>query len=133
MVGQAFSSLAPAEVIRIVEAIRKRYTHHDNLHAYLWEDFENSVSIRNSAGWEIACDYPVEEPLLIFQEGSKFSAFRFANQDAVRQVLAESPGFEFFLTDDECSFVMCFNHHDYLIGVGACRNWLSQLPDCPGT
>jgi hypothetical protein len=44
-------------------------------------------------------------------------------RDAVA-VLAESTGFEFYLTDIDATFLLCFNHHDFLIAAGDARPWL---------
>lgn len=33
-------------------------------------------------------------------------------------LLSETYGFEFYITDKECSYLLCFNHHDILYGCG---------------
>jgi hypothetical protein len=41
-------------------------------------------------------------------------------------VLGECTGFEFYLTDLEGDYVICFNHHDFLIGTGSAETWIRE-------
>lgn len=50
--------------------------------------------------------------------------FEFTHRRDIVAVLAECTGFEFYLTDVEATFLLCFNHHDVLIAAGDARPWL---------
>ncbi len=47
-------------------------------------------------------------------------------RDAVA-ILEECTGFEFYLTNVEAKFLVCFNHHDFLIAAGDAAPWLIAL------
>ena len=36
-------------------------------------------------------------------------------------------GFEFYVFDSSISYLICFNHHDQLIGVGSAKEWVNSL------
>ncbi len=41
-------------------------------------------------------------------------------------LLGETYPFEVYLTDELVDFVLCFNHHDYLIATGRAKEWLTR-------
>ncbi len=47
--------------------------------------------------------------------------------DALRSLLANSYHFEFYVTDVDASYLICFNHHDFVIAWGTACPWLRQL------
>lgn len=127
--GEVAERISVVEVSQLISEIRRKFTAPEINSAFLWEQFENEVSRRNERGWQLLCEYLVSEPILLSEEGESFVGFRFHSQSSLSRVIAESPGFEFYLTDAKATFVICHNHHDCLIGVGACAEWLSQLPE----
>lgn len=127
--GDSVNELDSREVDRIVDLIRRRFTGGQFNHRYLWEDFENDLSKRCADGWRRLCDFSVSHPVILFQSEHDFEGFSFASSDCLSRVLAESPGFEFYLTNPEVDFVICFNHHDYLICVGTSKDWLATIPE----
>jgi len=93
----------------------------------LWETFHGDLARSRSDGWSLICDYPEPIPILLFQDGDEFRAYEFSSSESLKIVLAESPGFEFYVTNQMASFVLCHNHHDFIVGVGECNWWLSAL------
>jgi hypothetical protein len=45
------------------------------------------------------------------------------------RVLEECFNFEYYLTDQDCSYFICFNHHKYLVTAGTAADWLKNLLD----
>jgi hypothetical protein len=125
--GQSLLPLSPLEVDALVHSIRSRYVYDARRSAFLWESFRNGFAARIPDGWSIACSYPELEPILLFLDGDSYAAYRFASSTDLQRILAESPVFEFYVTNAGASFVLCFNHHDFLIGVGSCVDWLRQV------
>ncbi|WP_346768745.1 DUF6756 family protein [Paenibacillus sp. HB172176] len=33
---------------------------------------------------------------------------------------------EFYITNKRCDYLLCFNHHDYLIACGEAINWIKD-------
>lgn len=45
---------------------------------------------------------------------------------ALECLLANSHGFEFYVTDAGAGFLICFNHHDVLLCWGSAKEWLER-------
>jgi hypothetical protein len=64
--------------------------------------------------------------VLLFDAGEEQEMFAVPSGRALNQLLANSPGFEFYVTDREVSYLICFNHHDVLICWGNAKDWLED-------
>lgn len=42
-------------------------------------------------------------------------------------ILAETSGFEFYITNKNVDYIICFNHHDCLSGCGTAKNWIADI------
>lgn len=62
--------------------------------------------------------------LLVTKEGDVFEA---KNGDHLRLVFDETPRFEFYVCDGEMTYLLCLNHHDYLIGCGTSIPFVDKL------
>jgi hypothetical protein len=93
----------------------------------LWEHFESSVSIQNQDAWKWIEDYVENRQVLMFFELDNDEAvFLFPNASSIVSVLEKTANFEFYLTDTEATYIICFNHHNYLIASGAAEGWLTK-------
>ena len=77
-------------------------------------------------GWARIADYVGGRACVMLPEDGE-TGWGFASGGELREVLAELPGFEFYVCDEEASYLLCHNHHDYLIGWGAALD-RSELP-----
>ena len=121
--------LSGDEVHRVIGLIAGRYTGPIHENGRLWEAFRGDMARRRSDGWSLICDYPEPSPILLFQEDGEFRGYEFSSPGDLRAVLAESAGFEFYVTNKEAEFVLCHNHHDFIVGVGECHQWLSAVEE----
>jgi hypothetical protein len=121
--------LSPEESQRLIGIIIARFTIPRDDARPLWETFQDDVSRRRTDGWSVICDYATDSPILLFQQPNGFAGYQFASGDDLRNILADTPGFELFVTDERADYVLCHNDHDFLIGVGACREWLSGIEE----
>lgn len=119
--------LPECEVDQLIRTIEERYVRLTARNCFLWEAFENSVSVRKVDGWKDLCEYCQQAPNLLYREDSRNSGRRLTSGSALKKLLSECPGFEFYVTDSTVEYVLCHNHHDYLIGVGRCVEWLGTL------
>ncbi|QRK07781.1 hypothetical protein JQX13_48705 [Archangium violaceum] len=86
------------------------------------------MSIRNPDAWQWISSVPRSgRVILFFEEHEEPAGFAFNSGTDVVSALAESTGFEFYLTDDAISFLITFNHHDYLSAAGDAAGWLNDL------
>ena len=53
-------------------------------------------------------------------------ALRFQSGTDLVAVLEESHRSEFYVTNDNVSWLIAYNDHDYLIGVGEAADWIAQ-------
>lgn len=127
--GTLARPLSSDEVHRLVGMIVDRFTRPLRDDHPLWETFYEDVARRRSDGWSIICDYPEPLPIMLFEDQAEFRGYGFSSQAGMRTVLAESPGFEFYATNKNADFVLCHNQHDFIIGAGECRDWLSAIKD----
>jgi len=116
-----------SQLQRILGVIHSRFLTDEEHPSYLWEGFSDEFSIHREDGWVLACHLFQERSILMFQNGSGYEAVQVDSADSLLSLLSECPGFEFYVTDAELESVICFNHHDYLIGVGKCKERLQSL------
>ena len=83
---------------------------------FIWEQFKECSHYQNSDAWSKIGDYVKENNcIMFFNKCDDEHAFLIAF------------GFEFYITDRDQSYVICFNHHDVLYGCGAAREWVEEL------
>jgi len=95
----------------------------------LWDRFENDISRRRSDGEQLVEHLCPNSPILLFNDEGVWKGFKFASGADLCCVLHESPGFEFYVTDGDLSYVVCYNHHEYIIGVGDAYDLVLKLTD----
>lgn len=56
--------------------------------------------------------------MLLFDRGEEAEMFHVPSGPALHDLLGSTFGFEFYVTDREGSYRVCFTHHDMLVGLG---------------
>ena len=93
----------------------------------LWESLQDMVSVQNAEAWRWVSDFVGHtSTIMFFNEDETQSMFRFVDGSQVVAVLGECYPFEFYLTNDATAYLLCFNHHDFLIAAGTAALWLEQ-------
>ena len=77
-------------------------------------------------GWELIPHYVGSATCLMFLEGAQ-TIWKFRNGTDLRQVLKDCPALEFYVCDHEARYLLCSNHHDFVIGWGAAMPWVQSL------
>lgn len=94
---------------------------------YLWKDLEDPVAVQDPNAWRWIAEFVGNEPcVLFFDRDEESETFRVVDGSSLTMLLSETVGFEFYVTDDEVRYVLCFNHHDYLIAAGKAASWLAS-------
>jgi hypothetical protein len=92
----------------------------------LWERLDGR-SKRSPNGWRMVGAFLGDEScILFFDPGEEATAFEFDEGKQLTPVLENCFGFEFYVTDSSLSYVLCFNHHDVLLGVGRAADWIAD-------
>jgi hypothetical protein len=95
---------------------------------FLWESFTEQFGVMDENAWKWIREIVRDEPILMFfNPEDEVHAFKFDNASDVEAILAETFGFEFYLTNKATEYVLCFNHHNVLIACGKAIEWLKEL------
>ena len=94
----------------------------------LWERFLDDVGKQREDATELCCFFNRDNPkVLFFDKTETDRMFILSTGESLQKLLEECPLLEFYTTDEAGTFVLCRNHHNYVIGVGACSSWVSDL------
>jgi hypothetical protein len=91
-----------------------------------WDHEDAPNGVHRSDGWKLVAGYATGAPCLVFLSGAE-TIWSFTNGGDVERVLRDCPAGEFYLCDREASYLLCSNHHDYVVGWGVAREWVSAL------
>lgn len=121
------TELTAEETERIRSTIASLYLSNQTSHP-IWERILEWQSIADPDGWRLIAEYVDDSVcVLFFDADEEMSMFRFGSGEDLQEVLGNCAGFVFYVTDYECSYLLCHNDHDYLIGCGKARSWLEKL------
>lgn len=99
-----------------------------NSSSFLWERFQESSSIYDPNGWARLSEFGhMGEVYLFFSRDDESGFWKIGNLQDLVEILGECGGQEFYICDQDMNFVICHNHHDYLIAAGTARDWLGKL------
>lgn len=94
----------------------------------LWERLSDDVSKHDTDGWRAIGDYPYDNTVTIFfDEKSEGTMYYLNSCKDVVTLISECSGFVFYVTNNDCSFLLCHNDHDYLIGAGEAKDWVRDI------
>jgi hypothetical protein len=86
---------------------------------------------RRGDGWELVPARVGAEPCLVFLDGAA-TVWSFASGLQLLAVLKEAPPLEFYVCDQDASYLLCCNHHDVMIGWGTAEAWVESLDETEG-
>lgn len=96
--------------------------------AFLWETFKEAAVIEDCNGWKKLCDFVGDNRCIMFFDDGEDDAMLVINDgNALYKLLSEMFGFEFYITNFKTNYVLCFNHHDCLVGCGTAAEWIKPL------
>lgn len=93
----------------------------------LWERLKSDFSKYDPEGWRVISDFPFDNRVtMFFDRESEANMYSISSCKEAVKILSECPGFVFYITDEGCSFLLCHNDHDYLIGAGSAKDWIGR-------
>ncbi|MBL9162647.1 MAG: hypothetical protein JNL18_07955 [Planctomycetaceae bacterium] len=113
---------------QIADTLIQKYADGDS-RLPLWEAIADCASCRRDNGWREIGVFVGDLKCILLTERDGVGGYCIPSGNQLVAILAECPGFEFYVTDEICSYVLCYNHHDYLIGAGAASKWVAILCD----
>ena len=93
-----------------------------------WNNLREYSAVQHPEAWRWVDEFVAGRPVLFFAHiDDEEIIFSLASGTSVSHVIEECPGFEFYVADASCSFLLCENLHDYLFGAGLAEAWVTQL------
>jgi hypothetical protein len=84
--------------------------------------------VKTSLGWQLIGEFVGQNPVLVFFAPSEdLAIIEFNNGPDLTTAIGESFGSEFCISDHRATYLLCFNHHHYLIGADAAAEWITQV------
>jgi len=115
------TSARHALVVRLRERLAVDVTAHQT-----WDKKTRSDGKLRSDGWEIIPTFVGNTACCMFLDGAG-TVWKFSDGSDLLRVLKECPALEFYICDQDASYLLCSNHHDFIIGWGAAKSWVDRL------
>jgi hypothetical protein len=114
--------LPAADRDRLRERISSRY---GGRSYRLWETLHDCASVQDSEGWKWIREFVGSRScVLLFDLDEEVEMFHVPSGSSLDELLQNTFGFEFYVTDMDGAYLICFNHHDFLVCCGSAREWL---------
>lgn len=113
---------------KILSLVLKKYIDFNKKGIWLWEKFIRYESLNDDMAWNYIKDFVKDKECIIFfnQQEDK-EMFLIQSGEDLNYILSETFGFEFYITDQQISYLLCFNHHNILYGCGSAEKWINNL------
>lgn len=112
----------------ILDSILKKYININQKGNWLWEKFIHYESLNDDMAWGYIKEFVKDnECIMFFNQEEEKEMFLIQSGEDLNYVLSETYGFEFYITNIQCSYLLCFNHHNILYGCGIAEKWIIEL------
>lgn len=112
----------------ILDSILKKYININQKGNWLWEKFIHYESLNDDMAWGYIKEFVKDnECIMFFNQEEEKEMFLIQSGEDLNYVLSETYGFEFYITNKQCSYLLCFNHHNILYGCGIAEKWIIEL------
>ena len=115
------------EAEEIVNCIKQKYRK-SNKYSFMWDELNDFSVINNKDRWTYIKDFIGDSIcLLFFNVFDDKTVFKLNNGMDLHEILGETYGFEFYVTNMETQYLIFFSHHDCLYGCGTAKEWVNKL------
>lgn len=122
------NELSIDECKSILYKISALYVDSEKRGKWLWEKLSESEEISDNKGWSYIHNYVSDRAcIMFFNQDEEIKMYKISNGKDLQFILSETSGYEFYITDDKCSYLLGFNHHDVLFGCGKAKEWIVSL------
>lgn len=93
----------------------------------LWETASGCASVQNSEAWQWIRNFVGSRScILFFDLNDEAEMFYVPSGSSLDELLGNTFGFVFYVTDADATYLVSFNDHDFLICCGSAREWLEK-------
>jgi hypothetical protein len=85
-----------------------------------WDKPDAPYGVQHPTGWVSIADFVGDNNCLLFTEGAR-TIWVLENGSSLRRIIEECPPVEFFVCDEDVTYLFCFNHHDFVISWGRAK------------
>ncbi|VIO66769.1 hypothetical protein [Bradyrhizobium ivorense] len=108
-----------AVVVRLLERLAIDVTSR-----FPWE--HGGEGKQRSDGWKLIPEFVGSNVCLMFFDGAD-EILKFQSGQDLLRVLKNCPPLEFYVCDEDASYLLCHNHHDFVVGWGRASQWVERL------
>lgn len=110
--------------------LKKKYICQDSKNQLLWENLLCYEILNDKNGWNYIKNFVgTNLCVMFFNYNEDKSSITINDGIDLDSILSETYRFEFYITNYEADYIICFNHHDCLIGCGTAKKWIKSLCD----
>ena len=96
----------------------------------LWERLKEADSKCNENAWQWVQDYIQNtNVILFFNPSDEKGIFKLKSGEDVVNILGEMFDIEFYLSNRETKYLLCYNHHNILLASGDAKQWLEKYSE----
>lgn len=92
-----------------------------------WDKIDAPEGKFRPNGWNQIAEYVGNAGCLMFLGEPESPVWKFRTGLDFQHVVTECPPFEFYVCDENGTYLICNNHHDYIVGWGLASQWISGL------
>lgn len=116
------------------ESFLHKYCSEKEVKGFYWEALRDDINITSNLdeeGWEkISIWIGDRSCKLLFPDYRDDTVYELKSGKDLFEILDNIPEIdEFCVTDEDFSYFLCFNHHDYIIGAGSAYEWVLSLSE----
>lgn len=122
------SELESKERSDLLTKIRMKYINNTKKGIFMWEKFVDSIELNDCMGWSYIREFVGNNKcIMFFNQDEEKKMFIVLSGSDLLYILSETCGFEFYITNIDCDYLICFNHHNTLFGCGDAKKWIEKL------
>ena len=86
----------------------------------------NCVAVSNDNAWSWIDQFIESEAIMFFNPCDEKISYIFNNGTDIVNTLADCYNFEFYITNFNFDYILCFSHHRILYACGTASEWLKS-------
>lgn len=122
-----FERIEEFERERIFEAVLNKFCDNALKGNWLWERLKQYKKLKDDMAWQYLKDLIGEnECIMFFNQNEEKEMLLIHSGRDLNFILTETCGFEFYITDIKCTYLLAYNHHNILYGCGTAMEWMEK-------
>ena len=112
----------------ILDSVFKKYINISERGVCLWEKFIQYEALSDGMAWSYIRYFVKDnECIMFFNQTEEEEMILIQSGEDLNYILSETYGFEFYITDKQCSYLLCFSDHAILYGYGTAKEWIERI------